>query len=104
MWESACATSRSVDFARDGDAGLAQNVRDLGFPEARRVIFEGELILRFVHAEAAQAVGIREFAEAAELFEAQRSLQFVGDFEECHASKYKAKEPGGKGRAALAGS
>jgi hypothetical protein len=42
----------------------------------------------FVDAEAAQAVGIGESAEAAELFEAQWRLQFVGDLEECHGLDY----------------
>ena len=78
-------------------------MRDLGFPKARGVIFEGQLILRFVHAEAAQAVRIREFAEAAKLFKAQRSLQFVGDFEERHTGQYKGKKPREK-EPALAGS
>ena len=76
---------------------------DLGFPEARRVVFEGEVILLFVHAEAAKTVRIRKFAKATELLKAQRSLQFVGDFEECHTSKYKGKKSGVKGRTAAAG-
>ena len=82
---------RSVDFAGDGDAGLAKNVRDLSFAEARGVVFEGEVVLLLVDAEAAEAVGVGKVAEAGELFEAERGLQFVCDFEECHRRKYKGK-------------
>ena len=38
----------------------------------------------FIDAKAAQAIGVGKFAETAELLEAQRRLQFVSDFEECH--------------------
>jgi len=80
-----------VDFVDDGDASLAENVGDLGFAEARGVVFEGELVFLFVDAEAAEAVGVGEFAETAKLFEAQWRLQLVGDFKECHGGKYKGK-------------
>ena len=90
------ANAELVDFAGDGDAGLAEDVGDLGFAQARGVVFEGEVVLLLVDVEAAQAVGVGEFAEAAELFEAQRGLQFVSDFEECHRRKYKVKEGQGE--------
>jgi len=80
-----------VDLAGDGDAGLAENVRDLGFAQARSVVLEGEMVLLLIDTEAAEAIGVGEFAEAAQLLEAQRGLQFVGDFEECHRGKYKGK-------------
>jgi len=73
-----------VEFAGDGDAGLGQGVEDLGFAEARGVVFEGEEVVLFVDAQAAQAVGVGEFAEALELFVAERRVEFVGDFEKCH--------------------
>ena len=82
----------SVYLARDGDAGLAEDVCDLRFTQARGVILECELILLFVDAEAAQAISVGEFAQPAKLFEAQRGLQFIGDFEECHEGKYMVKE------------
>ena len=80
-----------VDFVDDGNASLAENVGDLGFAEARGVVFEGELVFLFVDAEAAEAVGVGEFGETAKLFEAQWRLQLVGDFKECHGGKYKGK-------------
>jgi len=83
--------SRLIDFAGDRDAGAAENMGDLGFAQAGGVILKGELILLFIDAETAQAIGVSEFAEAAELIEAQGRLQFVGDFEECHGGKYKVK-------------
>ena len=65
---------------------------DLSFAEARGVVLEGELVLLFVDAEPAQAVGIGEFAEAAELREAQRGLQLIRDFEKGHARIIAAGE------------
>jgi hypothetical protein len=73
-----------VDFTGDGDAGLAEDVGDLRLAQARGVVFECELIFLLIDAEAAETVGVGELAEAVELFEAERGLQFVGDFEECH--------------------
>lgn len=94
----------SIDFAGDGDAGLAEDVGDLGLAEARGVVFEGEMVVLFVDAEAAEAVGVGKFAQAAELLEAERGLQFVGDFEECHGRDYsrgkKASDQWPRGRAA----
>jgi len=73
-----------VHFAGDRNAGLAEGVGDLRFAEAGGVVFEGELVFLLVDTEAAEAVGVGEFAEAAELVEAQRRLQFVGNLEERH--------------------
>jgi hypothetical protein len=70
---------------------LAEDVGDLGFAQARGVVFEGELVFLLVDAEAAETVGVGEFAETAELFEAQWRLQLVGDFQEGHKGKYKGK-------------
>jgi hypothetical protein len=80
-----------VAFVGNGDAGLAEDVGDLGFVEARGVVFEGELVFLFVDVKAPEAIGVGEFAEAAELFEAQRRLQLVGDFKKCHKRKYTGK-------------
>ena len=43
------------------------------------------MFLLFVHAEAAEAVGVGEFAETLKLFGAGRRVKLVGDFEKCHA-------------------
>ena len=86
------ANAELVDFAGDGDAGLAEDVGDLGFAQARGVVFEGEVVLLLVDVEAAQAVGVGEFAEALELFVAERRVEFVGDFEECHGGDYSSGE------------
>ena len=48
----------------------------------------------FIDTKATQAVGVGEFAETVELFEAQGRLEFVGDFDECHGRDYSS---GGEG-------
>lgn len=83
MWGALSAAS--VDFAGDSDFGLAEGVGHLCFAQPGSVVFEGELLFRVVQAKAAQAVGVGEFAELAELLLAQRRLQFIGHFDECHA-------------------
>ena len=82
--------SQSVHFAGDGDAGLAEDVGDLGLAEAGSVIFEGEMIVLLIDTESAEAVGVGKFAQAAELLEAEGGLQFVGDFQECHGGNYSS--------------
>ncbi len=42
------------------------------------------MLLVFVDAETAEAVGVCEFAEALELIEGGGRVEFVGDFEKCH--------------------
>lgn len=79
-----------VDSARYGDAGLAEDVGDLRIAEARGVVLEGEMVLLFVDAKAAQTIGVGECAETAELFETEGRLQFVSDFEERHARDYNS--------------
>jgi hypothetical protein len=79
-----------VHFAGDSDAGLAEDVGDLCVAKARGVVFEGQMIPLLVDAEFSQAIGVGERPEAAELCEAERILQLVGDFEECHARNYSS--------------
>ena len=67
------------------DASLGEGVGDLGFAEARGIVFEGEGFAGVVNVEAAKAVEIGELAEALELFVAQGSEEFVADFEKSHA-------------------
>jgi len=67
---------------------------DLCLAQARSIVFEGQVVLIFVYAKAAKAIGISEFAEPAKLFEAQRRLELIRDFEECHRRKYTGKEQG----------
>jgi hypothetical protein len=81
-WHVACGGL--IDDSDYGNAGLGQDVGDLGLAQAGGVVFEGEMIFLFVDAEAAQAVGVGKFTEASELFEAERRLKFVGDLDECH--------------------
>jgi hypothetical protein len=78
------AFSGLIDDSHDGNAGLGQDVSDLGLAQARGVVFEGEMFFLFVDAEAAQAVGVGKFTEASELFEAEGRLQFVGNLDESH--------------------
>ena len=68
----------------DGNTGLPEGVKHLGFAEARGVVFKGETAGGLVHMETAEAVGVSEFAEALELFVAEGSEQFVADFQKCH--------------------
>jgi len=79
-----CPPVRLVEAAGDRDAGLAEGVSYLGFTETRGVVFEGQLLPRIVEAEAAKSIGVCEFAEMTQLIVAQRRLQFVGNFHECH--------------------
>ena len=76
-----------IDFAGDGDAGLAEHVSDLGVAEARSVVFERDLVFPLVDAEFAQAIGVGEFAEALELLKAQRRLKFISDFKKRHGRR-----------------
>ena len=66
----------------------------LGFAEARGVVLEGEAPGGVVYMEAAKAVKICEFAEALQLFVAERRIEFVGDFKKCHAGNYSSDERG----------
>ena len=76
-------------------------MRHLCFAQARSVVFKRQLLFRFVNAEAAQAIGVRELAEMAQLVFRERRLQFVGNFDEGHAgiiaarSELPARCPGG---------
>ncbi len=74
-----------LDAALGRDARHAQDVSHFGFLQARSIIFEGQAMEVLINAEAAQTVGIGELPEGAELFGAQRALQFVGDFDQGHA-------------------
>lgn len=84
---------RLVDFAGDGYGGLAEDVGDLGFAEAGGVVFERQLFFAVVHAKAAEAVGIGECAEAAELVGREGRLEFVGDFDKSHGPNYTSNGP-----------
>ena len=73
-----------IEAADDGDAGLAEDVCDLGFAEAGSVVFEGNVKFGFIELEAAEAVGVGEFAERAELVVSERRLEFEFGLEERH--------------------
>lgn len=59
-------------------------MRDLRFAEAGGVVFERQLVCRWIDAEAPQAISVRELAELAQLLIGQGGLQFVSDFHEGH--------------------
>jgi len=63
---------------------VAEDMGDLRFAQARCVVLEGQAVLFFVHAEAAQSISVGEFAEALKLLGTERRMKFVGDFEKCH--------------------
>jgi hypothetical protein len=69
---------------------LAEGVKHLGLAQARGVVFEGEAPGGFVDMEAAEAVGVGEFAEPLELLVAEGSQEFVADFEKCHGGEYSS--------------
>ncbi len=73
-----------VEAAGDGDAGLAEDVRNLCLSKAGRVVFEREMALGVIELEAAEAIGVGEFAEGAELVISEGRLQFEFSFEKCH--------------------
>jgi hypothetical protein len=73
-----------VNAAEDGNAGVAEDVCDLGLAEAGGVVFEREVELGVVETEAAEAVGVGEFAEGAELVVREWRLEFEFGFEKCH--------------------
>jgi len=77
-----------VEFLGDGDPDLSKGVKDLSFPEARSVVFEGKAVVPFVYAQAAKTVGVGELAQPLELLVAERRVQFIGDFEKCHIGDY----------------
>ena len=85
-----------IHAAGYGDACFVEDVGDFGFAEARGVVFEGEKAFGFVHAKAAEAVGVCEFAEGAELIVAEWRLQFKGRFEKCHTGNYSRRSEGRK--------
>jgi len=77
-----------VELLGDRDADLGESVKDLGFPEARGIVLEGEAVMLLVYAQATKAIGVGELAQALELLVAKRRLQLIGDFEKCHAGNY----------------
>lgn len=81
-----------IDLAENRDARLAKDVRDLGFAETRCVVYKCQLVVLLIDPKTSQTIGVRERAEAGELLEAQRRLQFKRDFGECHGRDYSSSE------------
>ncbi len=79
------------DASKDGYSRLTQNVLNDGFPEPRSVVVKHETVCLLVVAELVQTVGIRKFAERAELRWIEPVLEFVGDGHECHARNYSIR-------------
>jgi len=63
---------------------------DLSFAKAGGVVFEGDEIFLFINTDLAQAVGVGEFAETRELCVAERGVQVIGNFHECHGPDYSS--------------
>lgn len=76
----------------DGDPGLAEGVKHLGFAEARGVELEGEAAGGIVDVETAEAVNVGEFAETLKLLVAEGRKEFVADFQECHGGDYSSDD------------
>jgi len=90
-----CAFLRRIsgvfNATKDGYSRPTQNVFDDGLAEARSVVVKHETVCLLVVAEFVQTVGIREFAERAELRWIEPVLQFVCDGHECHARNYNTQ-------------
>ena len=85
-----------IDAAEDGDSGVAEDVCDLGFAEAGGVVFERDVEFGVVDLEAAETVGVGEFAEGAELIVGEWGLEFEFGFEKCHGKNYSRRKENGK--------
>ena len=68
----------------DRNTCQAQYVSDLSLTQSRSIVFNGDAVVRFVDRKAAQAIGVCELAEFAELLVAEGGLQLIGDFQKCH--------------------
>jgi hypothetical protein len=79
-------------LAENRDTRLAEDVRDLGLAETRGVVYKCQMVVPLIDVKTAQTVGVRERAEAAELLEAQRRLQFKRNFGQCHGTDYSSSE------------
>jgi hypothetical protein len=58
-------SGQTIRLIRDSDAGLPDKMGDLRIAQARSVVFEGQAIVLFVHAETPQSVEVGEFSQAA---------------------------------------
>jgi len=78
---------------------MSQDVGNLCFAEAGGIVFKRDLIFLFVHAHAAQAIGVRKFAKPLQLLVAQGGVQVIGNFEKRHMGDYSSDElPSGRSR------
>jgi hypothetical protein len=68
-----------------GDSRLAKNVLDNGFPQARRVVFEVQLVRFLVEVKFLQTVGVREVPESPEILRLERALKLIRNRHESHA-------------------
>ena len=67
---------------------LPQHMCHLRLAQSRSVVFQRNLILQLIHADLPQSVRIRKLAQPRQLFMAQRRMQVVGNFHECHSQQY----------------
>jgi len=84
IWRWDDSIGLRLNASLDWYAGHAQDVGDFGLLQARCVVLERQLVELLVDLEASQAIGVGELAEGAELFGAQRPLQFVGYVHQGH--------------------
>jgi len=73
-----------ADLTGYRDPCRPENMDQLSGTQSGGVVFKRQVVLLFVDVKTAEAVSVREFAEAAELFETEWRLKFVGDFEQRH--------------------
>jgi hypothetical protein len=77
--------------AGDRDICSGQSSHHLALAQTRSVVFEGDLIVGFVMAEAPQAIHVCEFAQIRHLLCRQRRLQFERKFHESHSGIISAR-------------
>jgi hypothetical protein len=86
------ASRKLVEAPGDGDAGVAEDVRDLSLAEAGGVVFEREVTFGVVELEAAKAIGIGKFTEGAKLFVGEGGLELEFGFKKCHGESIAREE------------
>jgi hypothetical protein len=76
-----------VNLPRNRYPRKPQHVRYFRLFQARRIVLKRQMLPLIAHAKLPQPVSIRKPAEMMELFIAQRRLQFVSDFDQCHSAR-----------------
>jgi len=74
-------------------------VSDLGFAQARSIVFERKLLFGLVQPKRAQAIGVGEFTEAEKLRVGEGRVEFVSHVNESHEESIAGRSRGSEKRA-----